>query len=92
MSSRVSPASSMAARQASRVRSSSPRPSRRPDVGLADARDVGRRSSGSVGSRPAAGRRRPEQRQPDVVVVFEGDLDGHADAHVLGVAARPGSW
>src|SRR5579864_3603603 len=85
-----SPASAIAARQASSVSSSGSRPRRRatsdwPTPLMAD------RFSMYVSLAAIAGSPRLEQRDPHVAVailaVLEHDLDRHADAHVLGLAA-----
>ena len=79
----VRPASAMASRAASIVRSRPLRPEAPAHVGLADAGDD--RAPLEVGH--DALRRRLEHREPHVVVLLEGDLDRHADADVVGRAA-----
>ena len=86
-----SPASAIASRAASSVRSRPLRPRRRPDGGLADARDD--RPSFEVGH--DSGSRavdRLEEREAHVVVLLEHDLHRHADPHVVGRAARRCWW
>jgi len=86
MSSRVSPASPMAARHASTVMSMSVLPRGRPIADWPMPEMTARRSSGSVVLiRPVLGRYRPEQGKVDVVIVLEDDLDGHAGPHLLGI-------
>src|SRR5438477_6211069 len=81
MSSRVRPASLMATRQASIVRSSGARYNRRPmsDWPMPEMTACRRNPA----RRSVMKRARLEERKPHVVVVLEGDLHRHVDADVV---------
>src|SRR5262245_29185565 len=79
MSAVVSPASAMASRQASRVRSSPERYRRRPTSDWPMPDTTASRRCLLIGRR-----RELEERQPDVVVLLEGHAQRHPDPHCVG--------
>src|SRR5690349_14573259 len=85
MSSRVRPASAIASRHASSVRSSGLRNRRRPTSDWPMPEMIALRSPNSISWLPSLGGL--EERKPHVFVVVEHDAHRKTDVHVVGFAA-----